>query len=362
MRAEKGRDTLAEGRARLVESLASAMEEDGLSWYAGWERCWSARNAATGARYRGVNRLSLAAASARCGFEDPRWVTYNQARDAGWHVRRGERAQATVEFWSWYVPIMRAGRQSVVTVQRARELVAAGRISEDDVCGDRFLRGRGAWVFNASQVEGVPPVLEPRAAEPGSEPWRVADDLIASSRCPVRETRSDDAFYAPAEDAITVPLRGQFESAEGFCRTLMHEMCHSTAGELGRPLPSDHESYAFEELVAELGSAFSAADAGLDMSAVAKGGSVQTWTQNHAAYLRSWLDEIRDDPSALARAASEASRASDLVIGRYEVTRAERARSRSRDERPLSERAGSAREAASRIAAEGITPEDMRTK
>ena len=89
MRAEKGRDTLAEGRARLVESLASAMEEDGLSWYAGWERCWSARNAATGARYRGVNRLSLAAASARCGFEDPRWVTYNQARDAGWHVRRG---------------------------------------------------------------------------------------------------------------------------------------------------------------------------------------------------------------------------------------------------------------------------------
>jgi antirestriction protein ArdC len=98
------------------------------------------------------------------------------------------------------------------------------------------------------------------------------------------------------------------------------------------------------------------------MSAVARGGSVQTWTQNHAAYLKSWLDEIRDDPSALARAASEASRASDIVIGRYDEARAERARSRSRDERPLSERAGSAREAASRIAAEGITPEDMRTK
>lgn len=142
----------------------------------------------------------------------------------------------------------------------------------------------------------------------------------------------------------------------------MHEMCHSTAGELGRPLPSDHESYAFEELVAELGSAFSAADAGLDMSAVARGGSVQTWTQNHAAYLRSWLDEIRDDPSALARAASEASRASDLVIGRYDEARAERARSRSRDERPLAERAGSAREAAARLATVDMSPEDMRAK
>ena len=178
----------------------------------------------------------------------------------------------------------------------------------------------------------------------------------------MRETRSDDAFYAPAEDAITMPLRGQFESAEGFCRTLMHEMCHSTAGELGRPLPTDHESYAFEELVAELGSAFSAADAGLDMSAVAKGGSVQTWTQNHAAYLRSWLDEIRDDPSALARAASEASRASDLVIGRYERTRDERLRPRARDETPLAERAGSAREASERLAAWDMTPEDMRAK
>ena len=73
---------------------------------------------------------------------------------------------------------------------------------------------------------------------------------------------------------------------------------------------------------------------------------MQTWTQNHAAYLRSWLDEIRDDPSALARAASEASRASDLVIGRYERTRDERLRPRARDERPLAERAGSARDAA----------------
>ena len=49
-RTASGKDTLAEGRARLVESLARAMEEEGLSWYAGWERCWSARNAATGAR------------------------------------------------------------------------------------------------------------------------------------------------------------------------------------------------------------------------------------------------------------------------------------------------------------------------
>ena len=142
----------------------------------------------------------------------------------------------------------------------------------------------------------------------------------------------------------------------------MHEMCHSTAGELGRPLPTDHESYAFEELVAELGSAFSAADAGLDMYAAAKTGPVQTWTQNHAAYLRSWLKEIRDDPSALVRAASEASRASDLVIGRYDRTREDRLRSHARDDRPLSERTGSARVAASRIAAEGMTPEDMRTK
>ncbi|MEE8723965.1 MAG: ArdC family protein, partial [Atopobiaceae bacterium] len=173
MRGEKGKDTLAEGRARLVESLARAMEEEGLSWYAGWERCWSARNAATGARYRGINRLSLAAASARCGFDDPRWITYNQAREAGWHVRRGERAQATVEFWSWYVRIVRAGRQSVVTVQRALELVSTGKITEGDVCGEKFLRGRGAWVFNASQVEGVPPLPVPHASDPRSQPWRV---------------------------------------------------------------------------------------------------------------------------------------------------------------------------------------------
>ncbi len=187
--------------------------------------------------------------------------------------------------------------------------------------------------------------------------------FILTSLCHLRQASSMSMNSSIVTPAQPQPWKSSISSLPKKPSHLALPGLHPLPGiDLARPLPSDHESYAFEELVAELGSAFPAADAGLDMSAVARGGSVQTWIQNHAAYLRSWLDEIRDDPSALARAASEASRASDLVIGRYVVTRAEQARSRSRDERPLSERAGSAREGAARIAAEGITPEDMRTK
>lgn len=123
----------------------------------------------------------------REGLDDPRWCTFNQARDAGWHVRRGERALATVEFWSWYVRLPEGG--GVVTLQRAEQLARAGRIPEEAL-GGAFLRGKLHHVFNASQVDGIGP-YDPSAHAPSSpEVERVADELIECFQVPgARGTR-----------------------------------------------------------------------------------------------------------------------------------------------------------------------------
>lgn len=345
-----GRDAIAEARRGIVEEISAAMERGGLAWAAEWKGCWSPTNATTGKAYRGMNRIALAAAMSRDGLDDPRWCTFNQARDAGWHVRRGERARATVEFWSWYVRLPEGA--GVITLQRAEQLARTGRIPEEALEG-AFLRGRLHHVFNASQVDGIEP-YDPSAHAPEDiRVERVADELMESSRCPVREERVDEAYYRPSTDTITLPLRQQFTSMDAFARTLLHEMCHSTAREVGREVERTDEGYAREELVAELGSAFAAADAGLDMGAFANADMGKTFLENHAAYIQGWLEAIRHDPSVLAHAATQASKAADSIADRREKlvsSRGARAPESSLDLQPLSNRARSAREAASEAA------------
>ena len=143
---------------------------------------------------------------------------------------------------------------------------------------------------------------------------------------------------------------------DAFARTLLHEMCHSTAREVGREVERSEEGYAREELVAELGSAFAAADAVLDMGAYANADMGRTFLENHAAYLQGWLTAIRDDPSALAKAATQASKAADFVTDRREKLldeRPDRDVGRRLTVVPLGERAESAREVSSALK---ITP------
>ena len=60
------------------------------------------------------------------------------------------------------------------------------------------------------------------------------------------------------------------------------------------------KKYAFEELVAEISSAFSCASLGI------------VPTVRHADYIGSWLEVLREDNRAIVRAASQASKVADL--------------------------------------------------
>ena len=48
--------------------------------------------------YRGGNAIHLMATGLQRGYEDPRWMTYKQASDNGWQVRRGEKG-TQIEYW-----------------------------------------------------------------------------------------------------------------------------------------------------------------------------------------------------------------------------------------------------------------------
>lgn len=295
---------VTEQRSAVVERILGDMETNGLLWSAPWRKVAAPRNPLSGTVYRGGNRLSLSVIARMKGYDDPRWVTFLQAKKAGWKLPKGQKHSAVVERWD------------TVKIRRDEEP------DEEPREGGRpcaFPRCVGSWpVFNAAQFEGVPP-LELRPV-PDDELGLMADRFIASSRCALVELLSDDACYRPRLDRVEVPLRAQFGSTGAFLSTLWHEMGHSTGhpDALDRPVRNRFgtEEYAYEELVAELCSVFVAAD--MDVDAAADVGTAHY--RDHVAYLESWMQALGDDPAIFFKAASAADKAARYLVERYEDT------------------------------------------
>ena len=116
------------------------------------------------------------------------------------------------------------------------------------------------------------------------------------------------ASYNIGLDKITMPEAGQFKDVESYWATLLHEAIHSTGHEsrLERDLDTKKKtSYAFEEMVAEMGSAFLCAQMGIERDDL---------TSNHASYIAGWKKILSEDPKAFMRAGKLARQASDYVL------------------------------------------------
>jgi len=290
----------AESRTSLYDEVTAKiiaeLEGGRIPWVQPWGTKGAAnpnlpRNAVTGRHYSGVNVLILWGALFERGFARQAWLTFNQTRDAGGCVRKGEHG-VTVVFADRFTP--------EAEKERARQ-------EADEARAIPFLKR--FTLFNIAQCDGLPPSLSP---EPEPLPEReivpIAEEVIAASGILFR-IGGDKAFYSPAADVVQVPPQPAFFDQVNYYRTCLHELTHATghASRLGRDLTNSFGSkdYAREELIAEMGSAFLCASLGI------------VPTVRHSDYIASWLAVLRDDNRAIFRAASAASKAADWLLSRH---------------------------------------------
>ena len=124
--------------------------------------------------------------------KDPRWLTYRQAHENGWQVRRGEQG-THVEFWQF--------------PDRAGKPGSEGKPEVADAQRDSFIY-RVYTVFNAKQIDGIPPHF-PRVRQE----WEVlqsAQAILDSSGARIHHDQPDREFYSRSADTIHLPpsLRG----------------------------------------------------------------------------------------------------------------------------------------------------------
>ena len=247
------------------------------------------KSAATGRHYSGVNILILWGAATEQGFTSQSWLTFRQALSLGGRVRKGERG-TTVVYADRFVPVDEKRRAS----ENGEEAQAIPFLK-------RFT------VFNSDQCDGLPPEIATTAPPPppGLIEPRV-EHLIKATGIDFR-IGGNRAFYVPTEDYVQVPPPQAYFEPINWHRTALHELAHASGhpSRLNRDLSGSFgtRKYAFEELVAEISSAFGCASLGIVPT---------VW---HADYIGSWLDVLREDNRAIIRAASQASKVADYLLG-----------------------------------------------
>lgn len=275
---------------QVTERIAAAIRSGTPPWRKPWRDLqigmplqWN------GKPYSGINVLNLWIAGEMRGFHNPHWLTFNRAKALGGQVRKGAKAEL-----SFFARRMRVH-------DRAPD-------ADPDATKDIYLL-RAYPVFCADEVDGLPARLQalPVAPLAPGEMCPEADACIAATGARIVRG-GDKAFYVPSADVIYLPPLDLFESIPDYYSTSFHELIHWTGAEsrLDRKQGKfGDETYAAEELIAEIGSAICTAGFGIDNTAT---------SEQNAAYVANWLKALHDDSSWIFRVASAASRAASYIL------------------------------------------------
>jgi antirestriction protein ArdC len=295
-------------RQVITDRIIAMLEKGGNVFRERWTRAASRgvpRNGKTGAPYHGANVLLLWDAAIEQGYASNVWLTYKQASSLGAQVRKGERGVMCAHF-------ERKARRGEDPEDAANVHAGEDEGRADDASRTSVLLCMPFWVFNVAQIDGLPPEVVDLCGDPVTSPGGPVEGamrLLGGCNATIRHG-FERAVSLPELDEIRLPWPRRFTSGQAYCATLLHELVHWSGhpSRLHRQFGSrfgDH-AYAFEELVAELGSAFVMGHCGM----------VDATIEGHAAYLDSWLQVLRNDRTAIFTAARHAGEAFEYILAR----------------------------------------------
>lgn len=294
-------------REDMAQKFIESLSQERLPWSYCWQQTRPV-NATNGKQYRGVNALYLSYYAHELGYRDPRWCTFNQAQEKGWSVRKGEKA-CRVEYWAYYD----TKKKQLLKWSEVRLLLKADPEYERNL----QLRCRVYAVFNAQQIDGIPELAKEQNQTDIGELRQQRDILIRNMGVGYQEM-GDRAYYSPEDDMVVLPPEAAFDDTYSYMSTLLHECGHATghASRLDRDMSGKfgNESYAREELRAEIASAFTAQALGLQLTSE----QLEAYQQRHMAYVQNWAQVVKSAPEELFRAIKDAEKISDYLIEKGE--------------------------------------------
>ena len=268
----------------VTDRIISQLEQGVIPWRKPWVDAGIPRNFITMRPYRGMNIWMLAS----LGYERNYFLSFKQVQDLGASVRKGEKGHMVV-FW-----------------QKKEQDVEEGAANPKVKYILRYY-----LVFNIAQCDNIPKEKIP--GNVGRACTIEQCELIVDEmpQCPPIKYEKHEAFYNRAEDYVNMPRIETFKSSPEFYSTLYHELVHSTGhpsrlnrSELMESKGKNSEKYAIEELIAEIGACYLKSYVGLS----------DEYFMYNVAYIKSWLEGLRDNKRFIFYASSAAQRAADFIL------------------------------------------------
>ena len=289
--------------ARLIEQIKKGT--------APWQKPWkpgeriAPRNLSTGRDYQGTNTIRLMSVAQDRGYSDSRWGTYQQIKDQGGQVGRGERSSRIQYYMTHRKVAVKDDKGKPVKDDHGEQLYKQEKLSHP--------RRRFYSVFNAEQADGLKPEPRPES-QPTWQAHREAEAVIKASGVSIRHMQSDQAYYSFQTDQVTLPEKSQFPTHDQYYQTALHELGHATGhpDRLNRETLQEgvkagfgSEAYAREELRAEI-------------SAMMTGDKLGTGhdPSRGAAYVDSWVKVLQKDPHEIMKASAEGQKISNYLVSR----------------------------------------------
>lgn len=320
---EKALDLFAE---MMIEKIESINEDWRKPWFTEGALQWP-RNL-SGREYNGMNAFMLMLHCEKEGYKIPRFCTFDCVQRMNKPGKDGqELPRVSVLRGEKSFPVMLTTFTCIH--KETKEKIKYDdykNLSEDEKKEyNVYPRMQVFRVFNVQQTnlrEARPELWEKLEKENGRPEVKAGeqfdfepvDRMISENLwiCPIRPMHQDSAYYSITKNEIVVPEKRQFKDGEAFYGTLFHEMTHSTGAEgvLDRLKPTSFGSkeYAREELVAELGSALVSQRYGM----------TKHIKEDSCAYLKSWLDELKESPQFIKTTLLDVKRATSLITQRVD--------------------------------------------
>lgn len=246
---------MSKAKERIISDLVTKIQNSNEDWVKTWVPLYPENIRGTG--YSGLNFVNLLFS----GGASNKWLTFNQAVQAGYKVKKGAKGQ--------YI------------------IYASKKENKE---GEEYYFLKGYFVFNLADMENYTPeeqifsLSEIKAFTDKFQHLYMQENLA-------------DCYYSPFHHKINVPPVTQFKSEQDYFQVLFHELAHSTKVAIPRKY-----DYATEELVAELCAFF----------LCVKFGIAEEVKSNTVAYLKNWLK--KNPPALLYDIAKDASKAFDYLV------------------------------------------------
>lgn len=315
---EKALDLFAE---MMIEKIESINKDWRKPWFTEGALQWP-RNL-SGREYNGMNAFMLMLHCEKEGYKIPRFCTFDCVQRMNKPGKDGqELPRVSVLRGEKSFPVMLTTFTCIH--KETKEKIKYDdykNLSEDEKKEyNVYPRMQVFRVFNVQQTnlrEARPELWEKLEKENGRPEVKAGeqfdfepvDRMISENLwiCPIRPMHQDSAYYSITKNEIVVPEKRQFKDGEAFYGTLFHEMTHSTGakGVLDRlePTAFGSKEYAREELVAELGSALVSQRYGM----------TKHIKEDSCAYLKSWLDSLKESPQFIKTTLMDVKKASSII-------------------------------------------------